>query len=84
MAQPDPDLVRRIIDSRPQMPPQILGSMPVDKATAIALMPADMKLQVAELVVTRMARAYGLTAVVERDTGGMTVRIDLPDAKSQQ
>ncbi|AEL98242.1 hypothetical protein PBI_BIGNUZ_80 [Mycobacterium phage BigNuz] len=83
MAQPDPNahrLAQELINSRPQLPPQMLGHLPVpsDRAAAIALMPAEMKLRVSAMIVERMAQAYGLNVEITNNGDRLDIRIEAP------
>ncbi|OMC46863.1 hypothetical protein A5742_25350 [Mycolicibacterium fortuitum] len=79
--QPDPSVVQQVINSRPQMPGQVIANMPLpaDRAAAITLMPAWQKLNAAEFIIGRMAQAYGLNIDIEHaDDGALDIRIEAP------
>ncbi|AWN02670.1 hypothetical protein SEA_XAVIA_70 [Mycobacterium phage Xavia] len=81
MAQPDMSaLAQELINSRPQVPPQMLGHMPVpgDRAAAIALMPAETKLRVSAMIIERMAKAYGLNVEITSSADALDIRIGAP------
>ncbi|MBU8833612.1 hypothetical protein I5J50_gp83 [Mycobacterium phage Purky] len=81
MNNPDPhQLAQELINSRPQLPPQMLGHLPVpsDRAAAIALMPAETKLRVSEMIIERMAKAYGLNIEIQRSADALDIRIEPP------
>ncbi|AOT25819.1 hypothetical protein SEA_TORTELLINI_74 [Mycobacterium phage Tortellini] len=79
--QPDArELAQELINSRPQLPPQMLSALPVpgDRQAAIALMPAETKLRVSEMIIERMAKAYGLSIDIQHSAGGLDIRIEPP------
>ncbi|QFG09103.1 hypothetical protein I5J49_gp77 [Mycobacterium phage ThulaThula] len=81
MAQPDArELAQELINSRPQVPPQMLGHLPVpgDRQAAITLMPAEMKLRVSAMIVERMAQAYGLNVEITNNGDSLDIRIEAP------
>lgn len=73
MATPDP--IQQLIDSRPQIPGQLLGEMPANRAAAITLMPAEQKLQVAEKILERMAHAFNLNIELTRNGDTLQARL---------
>lgn len=75
MQQPDPDLIQALIDSRPQIPPQLVATFPADRHQAIALMPHHTKLQVAQLIAQRMAKALNLDIHTSADDDTLTITI---------